>query len=100
MAARKALMSVDYEVFGRVQGVFFRKYTWKKALELKLVGWVKNTKKNTVVGQVQGEKSNVERMKEWLTRTGSPSSRIERCVFSNEINIPTLNFKSFEIVRK
>ena len=38
------LVSVDYEVFGRVQGVFFRKYTAKQANALKLNGWIMNTK--------------------------------------------------------
>ena len=30
-------------VKGRVQGVFYRVYTRKKAIELNLTGWVKNT---------------------------------------------------------
>ncbi|CAG8773656.1 6327_t:CDS:2, partial [Acaulospora morrowiae] len=32
-------VSLTYEVFGKVQGVFFRKFTREKAIELKLVGW-------------------------------------------------------------
>lgn len=39
-----ALVAVEYEVFGRVQGVFFRKFTNEKALSLGLRGWVKNTR--------------------------------------------------------
>lgn len=31
MAGSEGLMSVDYEVSGRVQGVFFRKYTQVRA---------------------------------------------------------------------
>ena len=38
------LIAVDYEVFGRVQGVFFRKFTNEKANSLGLRGWVKNTR--------------------------------------------------------
>lgn len=45
-------ISVDFEVFGKVQKVFFRKHTKNKADELGLVGWVKNTKQDTVIGQV------------------------------------------------
>ncbi|XP_020912031.1 acylphosphatase-1-like [Exaiptasia diaphana] len=95
--AAKRLLSVDFEVFGRVQGVFFRKYTRLKAKELNLVGWVKNTKRNTVIGQMQGEPSGIDVMKEWLKTKGSPSSRIERCVFKNEMNITSLGFTAFEI---
>lgn len=37
-------------------------YTRQKALELRLVGWVKNTERSTVVGVVQGEERQVEAM--------------------------------------
>jgi acylphosphatase len=46
--------SFRYEVFGRVQGVFFRKYTQKEAIRLGIVGWVKNTPQGTVEGEAQG----------------------------------------------
>ena len=42
--AQSGLVAVDYEVFGRVQGVFFRKFTNEKANSLGLKGWVKNTR--------------------------------------------------------
>ena len=42
------LIAVDYEVFGRVQGVFFRKFTNEKANSLGLRGWVKNTRYRAV----------------------------------------------------
>ncbi|XP_038607779.1 acylphosphatase-2 isoform X1 [Tachyglossus aculeatus] len=48
------LKSVDYEVSGRVQGVCFRMYTESEAKKMGLVGWVKNTRQGTVIGQVQG----------------------------------------------
>ena len=41
---KMSLIAVQYEVFGRVQGVFFRKFTNEKALSLGLRGWVKNTR--------------------------------------------------------
>ncbi|XP_061845336.1 acylphosphatase-2 isoform X2 [Colius striatus] len=57
--ASGALKSVDYEVFGRVQGVCFRMYTEEEARKLGLVGWVKNTSQGTVTGQVQGPEDKV-----------------------------------------
>ncbi|XP_022603925.1 acylphosphatase-2-like isoform X2 [Seriola dumerili] len=54
------LVSVDFEIFGHVQGVCFRMYTEKEGLRLGLVGWVKNTYSGTVVGQVQGPADMVE----------------------------------------
>ena len=46
--------SLEFEIHGKVQGVFFRKYTKKQADKLKLTGWVMNTKKGTVVGVANG----------------------------------------------
>ena len=36
--------SLDYEVFGKVQGVFFRKHTKTTADTLGVSGWVRNQK--------------------------------------------------------
>ncbi|XP_069036316.1 acylphosphatase-2-like isoform X2 [Lepisosteus oculatus] len=95
MSSASGLVSVDYEVFGDVQGVFFRKYTEEQGRRLKLVGWVRNTNRDTVEGQVQGPQDVVEIMKDWLRRIGSPMSRIDKATFSNEREIPALEFKSF-----
>ncbi|XP_072624463.1 acylphosphatase-2 isoform X3 [Canis lupus baileyi] len=59
MSAARPLKSVDYEVFGRVQGVCFRMYTEDEAKKIGVVGWVKNTSKGTVTGQVQGPEDKV-----------------------------------------
>ncbi|XP_057261835.1 acylphosphatase-2 [Pezoporus wallicus] len=93
--ASGALKSVDYEVFGRVQGVCFRMYTEQEAAKLGVVGWVKNTSQGTVTGQVQGPEDKVNAMKSWLTKVGSPSSRIDRTNFSNEKEISKLDFSGF-----
>ncbi|CAH1791698.1 unnamed protein product, partial [Owenia fusiformis] len=98
MAAAR-FVSVDYEVFGRVQGVFFRKYTQKAAKEYGLVGWVKNTTTGTVTGQVQGPRDKVILMKTWLKTKGSKRSRIDKCEFTNEKAIDQLGFTSFDIVK-
>ncbi|XP_072407106.1 acylphosphatase-2-like isoform X2 [Chiloscyllium punctatum] len=91
----KALKSVDYEIFGEVQGVFFRKYTEEQARKLGLVGWVKNTARGTVTGQVQGSVENVNFMMNWLKSVGSPMSRIDKAQFSDEREISKLDFNNF-----
>ncbi|XP_070590841.1 acylphosphatase-2 isoform X2 [Erythrolamprus reginae] len=58
----RILKSVDYEVFGRVQGVCFRMYTEDKARKAGIVGWVKNTRQGTVTGQIQGPEEKVNEM--------------------------------------
>ncbi|XP_011256643.2 acylphosphatase-1 [Camponotus floridanus] len=91
------IIAVDFEVFGIVQGVFFRKYTQKRGKELGLKGWCMNTSDGTVVGHLEGEKTQVEEMKQWLRRTGSPQSRIDKAEFRNEKEISQPSFSNFEI---
>ncbi|XP_057284610.1 acylphosphatase-1 [Pezoporus wallicus] len=98
MADGEGLLSVDYEVFGKVQGVFFRKYTQGEAKRLGLVGWVQNTSHGTVHGQVQGPAARVRELQEWLRKTGSPQSRISRAEFRNEKKIEALEHDNFQIV--
>ncbi|NXC43896.1 ACYP2 protein, partial [Penelope pileata] len=110
--ASGALKSVDYEVFGRVQVLsgmhvvyllalivlfhyFSYQYTEEEARKLGVVGWVKNTRQGTVTGQVQGPEDKVNAMKSWLSKVGSPSSRIDRTNFSNEKEISKLDFSGF-----
>ncbi|XP_021188356.1 acylphosphatase-1-like [Helicoverpa armigera] len=100
VAPKKATYSTaDFEIFGKVQGVFFRKHTQKKAVELGLKGWVMNTAQGTVVGQLQGPAIAVEDMKIWLQKVGSPKSRIEKAAFRNEGPINSCAFRTFEIRR-
>uniref|UniRef100_UPI003AAED615 acylphosphatase-1 n=1 Tax=Centroberyx gerrardi TaxID=166262 RepID=UPI003AAED615 len=93
------LVSVDYEVFGRVQGVFFRKYTHAEGKKLGLVGWVQNTEAGTVQGQLQGPSNKVKEMQQWLKSTGSPKSQIIKAEFKNEKKVESLDHSTFKIVR-
>ncbi|OWK53393.1 Acylphosphatase-2 [Lonchura striata] len=71
------------------------KYTEQEAKKLGVVGWVKNTSQGTVTGQVQGPEEKVNEMKSWLSKVGSPSSRIDKTSFSNEKEISKLDFSDF-----
>ncbi|XP_027227092.1 acylphosphatase-2 isoform X2 [Penaeus vannamei] len=77
--------------------VFFRKYTQRKAKELGVRGWCKNTEQGTVIGQLEGTGGAVAAMKDWLQRIGSPSSHITKAEFKNEREIPEYTFKGFSI---
>ncbi|XP_054975689.1 acylphosphatase-2 isoform X2 [Sorex araneus] len=96
-AMAAALKSVDYEVHGIVQGVCFRRYTEEEANRAGVVGWVMNTSRGTVTGQLQGPEEKVDNMKTWLSKVGSPSSRIDRANFTNEKNITKLDYSNFSI---
>lgn len=52
-------------VSGRVQGVFFRSNTRKKAEELKVSGWIKNLSDSRVEAIFEGKKERVQDLIEW-----------------------------------
>lgn len=97
--SKEPLRSCDFEVWGTVQGVYFRKHTQEQATKLNLVGWVQNTKRKTVEGYMAGEKTNIDQMKTWLEKTGSPKSKITKVQFTNEKSIKELTDKTFDIRR-
>ena len=91
------LIHLEFEVFGRVQGVFFRKYTQQKAKSINIRGWIRNTERRTVEGEIEGTSEVIETMKNWLRMEGSPSSRIDQAVFKNEREIQEYSFTGFSI---
>ena len=63
-------------VKGKVQGVFFRKYTQQKAVELSLKGWVKNRHDGNVEIFAQGDEEMIKQLLAWCWQ-GSPKSNVE-----------------------
>lgn len=84
-------------VSGKVQGVWFRKYTREKALELGLVGYVMNLANSDVYIEVQGEPNTLVRFKIWLKEEGSPLCHVTR-IQVKEVEASTA-FTSFTIKR-
>lgn len=96
-------LSIKFEVHGRVQGVFFRKYTKAKADELGLTGWCRNTPSGTVDGEFEytpdDRNNNASEFRYWLANIGSPNSRIDACTFSDEASSPVQRFVLFKVIR-
>eukprot|EP00835_Amoeboradix_gromovi_P000759 NODE_28_length_33831_cov_0.361200.p14 type:complete len:145 gc:universal NODE_28_length_33831_cov_0.361200:30198-30632(+) len=95
----KVLYTMKFEVFGKVQGVYFRKYTKDFADSLKLRGFVKNTVRNTVIGEAQGPLPDINQLKLFLEKQGSPMSKIQKLNTEIEI-IKEFTFTDFELIRK
>ncbi|XP_069689756.1 acylphosphatase-1-like isoform X1 [Periplaneta americana] len=84
MAEEAKLTSVEFEVYGLVQGVFFRKNTVERGRQLGLRGWCMNTHRGTVLGLLEGEPVKVEEM----CRAGNPTSSLGQpppCVASRQL---------------
>lgn len=69
-------MTLHGYVSGRVQGVFFRAETRRKAVELGVDGWVKNLDDGRVELLISGSPVLLERMRQWL-RSGPPLARVD-----------------------
>ena len=65
------------QVFGKVQGVWFRASTQKKALELGLVGFVQNRPDGSVYIEVEGEAAKVKQLVQWC-HLGPKHARVGR----------------------
>ncbi len=68
-------------ISGKVQGVFFRKNTLKKAEEKELKGWVKNLSDGRVEAVFEGER--IEEMLEWLEK-GPSLAKVEKVKVKEE----------------
>ncbi|MCX8051158.1 MAG: acylphosphatase [Chlorobi bacterium] len=84
-------------VHGRVQGVGFRMFAYRAAVELGLTGMVRNAEDGrTVIADVEGPRASIERFYD-LCRQGPPHAVVERA--SIEWTEPSGRFHDFRIAR-
>ena len=68
---------LDATVRGRVQGVGFRYFVIREAMDLGLVGWVANDQDGTVHCVAEGPRATLETLLQ-LLEAGPPSASIDR----------------------
>tara|TARA_A100001015_G_scaffold308224_1_gene405480 strand:- start:52 stop:324 length:273 start_codon:yes stop_codon:yes gene_type:complete len=88
-------VTVSVKIFGIVQGVFYRKSTYDKAIELGVVGWVKNCDDGTVEALFQGTQVQVDTILDWCHE--GPERAIVSGIEVNIIN-SIKDFDSFSII--
>ncbi len=86
---------IRFLVKGKVQGVFFRDSTRKKAEELGVVGWIRNLSDGNVEGIVCGELDKVNQFCDWLW-LGPPSAVVENVQLEKEMVVEI--HEDFEIL--
>ncbi len=87
---------VRLEIYGKVQGVFYRATTREKARELGVAGWVRNRADGSVEAVVEGQADAVGALVEWA-HDGSPSAQVDNVdVHEGEY---TGQFESFQVRR-
>ena len=82
------------KIIGKVQGVFFRAEAAKKALELGVTGWVRNTAEGHVEAVVQGEENSLLKFYEWCEK--GPERALVKLV-SVKVEDAAEEFKDFLI---
>lgn len=80
---------------GRVQGVWFRESTKKKALSLGVYGWVKNLPDGTVEVVAEGNEDKVKELVKWCYK-GPPSADVRGVIEKEEEYLG--EFNSFNVL--
>ena len=89
-------MVLHFLIQGRVQGVGFRWYVQREAIELELRGWVRNTEDGDVEVMAAGEPRDLSELRASLRR-GPRGARVDRIVEHNLAETEAESLSSFQI---
>lgn len=82
-------------VSGRVQGVYFRKYTCDQAIKLGVVGLVKNLPDGSVYIEAEGEEQALETFIQWCHK-GPVLAKVNRVTYEE---MSVMGSKEFVVSR-
>lgn len=91
------MKSYNISVRGKVQGVWFRKYTQEKATQLGLLGFVMNKNDGSVYIETIGKEDDIKKFVNWLNTEGSPLSTVDQVI--TKVSESKYHFTKFEIKR-
>lgn len=87
---------LNIQVYGKVQGVFYRDTTKAVADQLGVKGFVKNESDGSVYIEAEGDDFELESLIEFCHK-GSDRAEVERVVFAEgELK----NYRNFEVVKR
>lgn len=87
------MKTLEIQVIGKVQGVYYRATAREKARELDLVGYVQNRENGSVYIIVSGDNTILENFLDWC-RIGPPSAIVDELIVKE---LPPQSFSVFEI---
>lgn len=87
--------TIKITVFGKVQGVFFRKHTKEVADRLSITGTVENKPDGTVEIYASGTTDALEQFKSWC-KHGEPPAQVDR--IETQQSDQSLDTDRFEII--
>jgi acylphosphatase len=89
------IVHFNIRISGKVQGVFFRANAQNQAIELKLVGIVRNEPEGSVYVEVEGPQEKIQQFLAWCHHGDLPA-RVDNCIFEEAKEV---GYKEFEILR-
>ena len=84
-----------FRIYGHVQGVGFRYFTWKQALKIGVTGFVRNLADGSVEVIAAGSESQIDALDAWLQH--GPRTAIVDNVFS-ENYLGKKEFTTFQVL--
>lgn len=88
------MVHYEIKVTGRVQGVGFRYFVLKRAVELSITGWVKNTNDGGVLVMAQGDSADIETFLDYLAL----GPALARVTHITKTPMPSLeNYREFRV---
>ncbi|KKP36960.1 MAG: acylphosphatase, acylphosphatase [Candidatus Peregrinibacteria bacterium GW2011_GWF2_33_10] len=84
---------LNLRIYGVVQGVCFRKYTWQQAFKHSIRGYIMNKSDGTVYIEAEGDDPDVDIFVAWC-RHGPSLAKVDKCEISEG---QMQNFDKFEI---
>lgn len=86
--------TTQFLIFGKVQGVGFRFFTWQQAQKIGLVGTVRNRDDGSVEVIAQGTEEQLIALKNWLQQ-GSKFAQVEKVL---ELDYSSHQFETFSVI--
>jgi len=81
-------------ICGRVQGVYFRDFTKRHALQLRLTGFVRNRRDGSVEVHAEGSREDLEKLL-GLLKQGPPRARVD--ALTTEWSDATGKYRDFSV---
>lgn len=92
MTQKDERRTVTVKIEGRVQGVYFRAWTYETARSLGLDGWVRNADDGSVAAVFSGPPAQVEEMLRHC-KDGPPDAKVTAVTITDESGAPPSGFK-------
>jgi acylphosphatase len=87
------MKSVRIILHGKVQGVGFRYYAYRKAMEHQIRGFARNSYDGSVLIEATGTEESLEEFIDWCSE-GPPRAQVEKISINS---IPFEDFKEFTV---